>query len=165
MKRLVSAGSIVFVTVCALASMTNAAPTKSRQQLVTELNQCTLAHGYDPKQTASIAENALAPNELSWRRCAYEAVRTYAEGHPSLNEQYMQLINEDIRMTKAIQEGSLTRSQRRARIEGLLAEIRAAEDALNQVADRQGCGGQNPAQASQHRDQLNRVVASMQGFN
>ena len=38
----------------------------------------------DPNQTAGVAENALAPNELAWRQCAYEAVRAYAEEHPSL---------------------------------------------------------------------------------
>jgi hypothetical protein len=92
-------------------------------------------------------------------------VRTYAEAHPSLDELYMQLINEDIAMTKALQDGTLTRSQRRARIGELLGEIRAAEDAQNQVADRQGRGGQNPVESAQRQDQLGRVVASIQGFN
>ncbi|HET6220774.1 MAG TPA: hypothetical protein VFE11_01360, partial [Dongiaceae bacterium] len=136
-----------------------------QKQLVAALQDCTGRYGYDPDQTAGVAENALAPDELPWRQCAYNAVRTYAEANPSLDELYLQLINEDIAMTKAIQDGTLTRSQRRARIGELLSEIRAAEDAQNQVAGRQGRGGQNPVESSQRSDQLNRVVASIQGFN
>jgi len=37
----------------------------------------------DGEQAVGVAENALAPNELPWRQCGYDAVRTYAEGHPS----------------------------------------------------------------------------------
>jgi hypothetical protein len=137
----------------------------SRQQLVVALDQCTRAHGYDPNQTAGVAENALAANELPWRECAYDAVRSYAEGKPSLGGLYAQLINEDIEMTTAIQEGSLTRSQRRARIETLLGQIRAAEDAQIQAAAKQGSGGQNPALLHQGREQLNNVDEGLQGLH
>jgi hypothetical protein len=79
-----------------------------------------------------------------------------------LNELYGKLINEDIAMTKAIPDGTLTRSQRRARIEELLSEIRAAENAQDQVADQQGRGGQNPVESAQRRDRLGGVI---QGFD
>jgi hypothetical protein len=170
MKRLVIVGAIAVVVACSSTPTDALAASPSlvsllQKQLVAALQDCTGRYGYDPDRTAGMAENALAPNELPWRQCAYDAVRTYAEAHPSLDELYMQLINEDIAMTKGIQDGTLTRSQRRARIEELLAEIRAAEDAQNQVADRQGRGGQNPVESAQRRDQLGRVVASIQGFN
>src|SRR5262249_18898904 len=135
------------------------------QQLVSALKECTGKHGYDPNQTAGMAENALAPNELPWRQCAYEAVGAYAAEHPSLSGLYTQLINEDMTMTTAIQQGTLTRSARRARIVALLTQIRVAEDSQIEAADNQGPGGQNPSWSHQERDQLRNVVESVRGFN
>lgn len=166
-RHVVLAGAVAVVTVCTSAPTTKAATILSmlRPQLIAALNQCTRTHGYDPEQTAGIAENALAPNELPWRQCAYDAVRAYAKESPSLGDVYAQLINEDIAMTTAIQQGSLTRSQRRARIETLLGQIRAAEDAQIQAAAKQGSGGQNPHLLHQGRDQLQYVSEVMQGFH
>ena len=48
---------------------------QARERLSADLKQCTAEHGYDPENTASIPENALAPHELEWRQCAYSAVR------------------------------------------------------------------------------------------
>jgi hypothetical protein len=159
-KHLVLAGAVAVVTVSTSAPMTNAATALSilRPQLVAALNECTRTHGYDPEQTAAVAENGLAPNELPWRQCAYDAVRAYAEENPSLGDLYSQLINEDIAMTTAIQQGSLTRSQRRARIETLLGRIRAAEDAQTRAAAKRGQGGQDPAVLHQGRIQLDSVA-------
>jgi hypothetical protein len=166
-KHLVLSGAVAVVTVSTSAPMTNAATALSilRPQLVAALNECTRTHGYDPEQTAAVAEDALAPNELPWRQCAYDAVRAYAEENPSSGDLYSQLIKEDMAMTTAIQEGSLTRSQRRARIETLLGQIRAAEDARTQAAAKQGSGGQNPALLHQGRIQLDSVGEGMQGFH
>jgi hypothetical protein len=161
--KVVIAGTVVIVTACTSAPTTNAPP-MSRQQLRAELTLCTQTHGYDPERTVGVAENAIAANELPWRQCAYEAVRAYAKGNPSLNDLYAQLINEDIEMTAAIQQGSLTRSERRARIEELLAQIRAAEDFQIQAGDNQGSGGQSPSQAQQERNHLDNVVANIRGF-
>lgn len=158
------AGTVAIVTACTSTPTTNAPP-MSRQQLRAELNQCTQTHGYDPQHTVGVAENAIAANELPWRQCAYEAVRAYAKGNPSLNDLYTQLIDEDIEMTAAIQQGSLTRSERRARIEEHLAQIRAAEDFQVQAADNRGAGGQNPSQAQQDRKRLENLIYGMRGFN
>jgi hypothetical protein len=161
-KHLVLAGAVAVVTVSTSAPTTNAATATAlsilRPQLIAALNECTAAHGYDPEQTAGVAENALAPNELPWRQCAYDAVRAYASGNPSLGDLYAQVINEDIAMTTAIQQGSLTRSQRRARIETLLGQIRVAEDAQTQAAAKRGQGGQDPAVLHQGRIQLDSVA-------
>lgn len=162
--KAVIAGTVGIVTACTSATTTNTPP-MSRQQLRAELNQCTQTHGYDPKHTVGVAENAIAANELPWRQCAYDAVNAYAKGNPSLSDLYAQLINEDIEMTAAIQQGNLTRSERRARIEELLAQIRAAEDFQIEAKDNQGSGGQNPSRAQQERNHLQIVVESMRGFN
>jgi hypothetical protein len=47
----------------------------ARQQLVADLGQCTQTSGYDPNKVAGVPENQLAPNELQWRQCGYDAVR------------------------------------------------------------------------------------------
>jgi hypothetical protein len=166
-RHMVLAWTVAVVTVCTSAPKTNAATALSvlRPQLIVALNQCTRTHGYDPEQSAGIAENALAPNELPWRQCAYDAVRAYAAENLSLVDLYSKLINEDMAMTAAIQQGSLTRSQRRARIETLLGQIRAAEDAQTQVAAKQGSGGQNPALLHQSRNQLQRVAEGLQALH
>jgi hypothetical protein len=67
----------------------------------------------------------------------------------SLDDLYANLITEDIAMTTAIQQGTLTRSERRARLEVLLTEIRAAEDFQIAETDNQGKCGQNPHWSSQ----------------
>jgi hypothetical protein len=169
MKQVVLVGAVGVVVVCTSAPTDALAASPSlvsllHKQLVAALSECTGRYGYDPDQTAGVAENALAPNELPWRQCAYEAVRAYAKEHPSLGGLYTQLINEDITMTTAIQQGTLTRSERRARIEALLTQIRAAEDSQIEAADNQGKGGQNPNWSSQERNQLSNVVAGVGGF-
>ena len=170
MKRVVLGGAAGVVMACTSIPTDVLAASPSllsslHQQLVADLKACTGRHGYDPNQTAGMAENALAPNELPWRQCAYEAVRAYAEEHPSLGGLYTQLINEDITMTAAIQQGTLTRSERRARIEALLTQIRVAEDSQIEAANNQGQGGQNPSWSHQERDQLRNIVEGVRGFN
>jgi len=127
---------------------------EARDQLIAELKQCTEKHGYDPK-AAGLPENALAPTELAWRQCAYDAARKYAEAHPAVGGLYNQLISEDIEMTTAIQQGSMTRSQRRARIEELIGQIKAAEEAQIKAAASE--------QERQH-EQLQNVVEGARGF-
>jgi len=53
---------------------------------------------------------------------------------PALADRYQQLINEDITMTNAIQSGTMTRSQRRVRVEALIAQIKSAEENLIQAS-------------------------------
>jgi hypothetical protein len=98
----------------------------AREQLVADLHQCTENYGYNPIAT-SVAEDELAPRELEWRQCGYDAIRKYVRSRPQLMEQYEQLINEDIAITNAIQNGKMTRAQRRQRLETLIKQIRAAE--------------------------------------
>ena len=126
----------------------------ARDRLVADLQQCTRSNGYDPK-AVGLPENALARNELKWRQCAYDAVRKYEQGHPSVRGMYDQLISEDIQMTTAIQQGNLTRSQRRTRIEQLVGQIKAAEDAEVRAAE---------VEQARQQEQLRNVVDSARGF-
>lgn len=127
---------------------------EARDQLIAELQQCTQKHGYDPK-AAGLPENALAPTELAWRQCAYDAARKYGEAHPAVSSLYNQLISEDIEMTTAIQQGAMTRSQRRTRVEELIGQIKTAEEAQIKAAASE--------QERQH-EQLKNVVEGARGF-
>jgi len=127
----------------------------ARDKLVADIGQCSQRYGYDPRSATGIAENALAPQELPWRQCAYDAVRVYEQANPAMASRYEQLISEDIGMTTAIQQGSMTRSQRRARIEELIAQIKSAEEAQVQAA---------ATEQERQMQQIRNVVDNVRGF-
>ena len=134
---------------------TASAPIAARDRLIADIQQCSQRYGYDPAHVQGVAENALAPQELPWRQCAYDVVRTYEQANPTLSSRYEQLIAEDIQMTTAIQQGSLTRSERRTRIEALLAQIRSAEEEQAQAA---------AMDQARQMEQIRNVVDSARGF-
>jgi hypothetical protein len=126
----------------------------ARDQLVADLQQCSQQHGYNP-QASGLPENALAPNELVWRQCARDAARQYGQAHPSMSSLFNQLVSEDIEMTTAIQNGTMTRSQRRARLEQLIEQIKTAEDAEIKAA---------AVEQERQQEQLRNVVDNARGF-
>ncbi len=127
----------------------------ARDTLNADLGACTQQFGYDPANQAAIAENALAPNELPWRDCARDAVRRYAGAHPALAGQYQQLIAADIEMTTAIEQGTMTRSERRTRLQAMIADIKAAEDAQVQASQ---------VEQEKQMGQVRMVVDNFRGF-
>jgi hypothetical protein len=128
----------------------------ARDKLIADVHQCSQRYSYDPNRVQGVAENALAPQELQWRQCAYDATRAYERANPAMKSQYEQLIAEDIEMTRAIQQGAMTRSQRRARIEELIAQIKSAEEAqVNATATEQ----------ARQMEQIRNVVESARGFS
>lgn len=127
----------------------------AREQLRVNLYQCTVANGYDPEKVTGVAENALAPHELQWRQCAYDAVRKYTQANPPMAMAYNNLVAEDISMTTAIQQGTMTRTQRRTRIEALLGQIHDAENQQIQAAT---------VAQDQQMQQVRNVVQDMRGF-
>jgi len=127
----------------------------ARDKLISDVHQCSNRYGYDPNNVSGVADDSLAPQELPWRQCAYDAVRTYEKTNPALADRYEQLISEDIQMTTAIQQKAMTRSQRRARLEDLIAQIKSAEEAQASAAT---------ADQAQQMDQVRMVVDNMRGF-
>ena len=128
---------------------------QARDRLIADVKACSTKYAYDPNSTAGIAENALAPHELEWRQCAYDAVRTYESANPALTSRYDQLVTEDMQMTTAIQQGTMTRTQRRGRIQELVAQIKAAEEQQVQAAG---------IEQERQTEQVRNVVDSMRGF-
>ena len=129
--------------------------TAARQQLVADLHGCTQTYGYDPRNVAGVPENKLAPHELEWRQCGYDAVRKYSHSQPTLTGRYDQLINEDITMTNAVQSGTMTRSQRRERLQTLVEQIKQAEESQAQAA---------ASEQAQQMEDVRRVVDGVRGF-
>jgi hypothetical protein len=133
----------------------SAALVQAKDRLLADLGKCTGAHGYDPKRASGLAENTLAPGELQWRQCAYDAARRYIAQNPQMRGLYEQLIAEDIELTIGLQQGTVTRSERRARAEELLAQIGAAEDA--QMKDLE-------AQSDRQSAQMQQVIDGLRGL-
>jgi hypothetical protein len=100
-------------------------------------------------------ERGLAPNELQWRQCAYDAVRDYEQANPTMAAQYQQLVAEDISMTTAMQDGSMTRTQRKARLEELLEQIRVGEEKQIQA---------DAAAQEEQSQQVRDLVEGFRGF-
>jgi hypothetical protein len=101
---------------------------QARARLASEVALCSQKYNYDPNIIVGKPQMALAPNELSWRQCAYEAVRDYQKVNPELTPLYSSLLDEDNLMTNAMMHGQMTRSQREAKMLQLIAHIKAAEN-------------------------------------
>lgn len=161
-KRVIRSVTLLGMTVAVIvACATQTAPPtpesrlmQARSKLLADVRGCSEQYGYYPQSVTGVAENALAPKELKWRQCAYDAVRAYASENPA-NRAYEQLIAEDIAMTTGIQQGSTTRSERRARDEQLIAQIRKAEEAQIQAVD---------AVQQSKTQEFQNVVEGLRGF-
>jgi hypothetical protein len=70
------------------ASASQAALVEARDKLIADVHKCTDQHGYDPKQVSGIGENELAPGELQWRQCCYDAARRYIAQNPQMRGLY-----------------------------------------------------------------------------
>jgi len=127
----------------------------ARTQLIGSLDTCNEAYGYNPSSAAAVAENELAFGELAWRQCAYGALRAYNNPDPEVRRQIEALIVEDIAMTAAVQQGTMTRSQRKARNLTQIEAIKALEEGQARAA--------TTAQA-QHDAQVRQVVNGLRGF-
>jgi len=128
---------------------------EARDKLITDIKGCNAQYAYDPENATGIAENALAPHELEWRQCAYDAIRRYSQANPSLAGRYDQLIAEDLQMTTAIQQGTMTRTQRRTRDQELIAQIKSAEEQQIQAAAEE---------QQRQTEQVQTMVENMRGF-
>jgi hypothetical protein len=100
---------------------------EARDKLVSDMGQCRQKYGY-PEAGTDVAENAIAPNELKWRDCAYDAIQDYARSNPSMMGKYLQLVDEDQMVTYGIERHTMTRRDRGYRLNGLLAEMKKMEE-------------------------------------
>ena len=96
-----------------------------------QYDQCSATHGYDPDALPPLGDFELAPTELDWRECVYDAIRDVLIPESRSPEMYFSLIADDQRLTQAVTAGQTTRAQRRAEIEASLAAIRQTEEEVD----------------------------------
>lgn len=99
----------------------------AREKLIAALQDCTGRFDYDP-EAPGLPENALAPNELGWRDCAYAAAREYTRVNTALAVDFTTLIDEDQRLTQQVARGQMTRTERRQRLQPMIEGIRQKEE-------------------------------------
>ena len=99
----------------------------ARQQLDDYLKQCTASHGYDPEATSGLGPYALGAGEREWRECVYRGLEKFLIPNTLSPEAYRKAIAEDREMTASVAGGTMTRAERRARVEALLEEIEQTE--------------------------------------
>lgn len=100
---------------------------RSYARFQTYLNDCSKNTGTDPRTATGVGERELLPREREWRTCAYEGIRALlvpTARHPEL---YGQLIAEDQSMTDRIAKGTMTRSERAARLDQMREMIAQKE--------------------------------------
>jgi hypothetical protein len=134
-------------------------PERAEKTLQDALADCTARTGYEPT-SAALPERALAPGEGAWRDCARQAIQANIMPKSSVPELYRGLIADDERMTAAVDAGTMTRAERRLRLESSIESIRAAE--TRAYEDRQAKLMQDMrAQADQQRrqDDIYRITA------
>jgi hypothetical protein len=136
MRYLLAMGALALAACASQQSSTTVSQSglvEARDKLVSNMRQCSQQHGY-PDAVTDLAENAVAPNELEWRKCAYDAILGYARSNPTMIGKYQQLVYDDQEMTTHIQKHSMTRSDRRDRLNEMLAEMKKMEEEQVQMA-------------------------------
>jgi hypothetical protein len=141
---LLAVSAFVLAGCASQSSVTQNASGDARDKLVSDMRHCSQQYDYSPATVSGVPENALAPNELEWRKCAYDAILGYARSNPAMIGKYQQLVYNDLVMTTHIQKHSMSRSNRSARLNNLIADMRKMEDEQVQIAN---AGGEQQVQA------------------
>ncbi len=108
------------------------------------LAECSAETGLAESELG-LAEDALAPGERAWRACAYAAIETLVIPRTRIPDAYRRLITEDRILTDLIEQGKVTRSQRRTRLDKLVAELERGEAAARRPQGGKSPAGQGPA--------------------
>lgn len=121
--------SVLAVSVAACVTTPPQDVALARQDLDAYRAQCTARYGYDPDASSGLGPHALGTGEREWRECVYQGVEKYLIPNTQTPEAYRKAIAADREMTASIAGGKITRAQRRARVQELLAELDRIEAA------------------------------------
>jgi hypothetical protein len=153
--------------VSSLVSSTGYAATleETRAAMESHLAGCAERTGYDRESGAGLADDQLHPDERAYLSCAYEGIRRILIPGAANPQAYDDLMVEYQRMTDAVAAGRLTRADRRARAEALLADVRKKEDeeAAQRTADlgRQGEAAKESHEQARTREKLTEFTDTM----
>jgi hypothetical protein len=98
-----------------------------RSALDGHLAECTDAYGLNPREQSGIGENELAVGEQEWLECAYQGIEAIMVPNTKFPDMYHQLISDSRSMTALVEQGEMTRTQRRNVLQAAIVEIENAE--------------------------------------
>ena len=126
------------------------------------LAECSSETGFS-RSGWGLPEDALADGERAWRACAYAAIETLVIPRTRIPDAYRRLITEDRILTDLIEQGKVTRSQRRTRLDKLVAELERAEAAAGRppAGDQELEGMRDELRARQDEMRRMREIQSM----
>lgn len=117
----------LFPNPCSAAD--KAKPGATGDALKSHMEQCTAKCGFDPDKTDGLGERELGKGEEEWRSCVYEGIRKYVAPKSAVPKLYLELIDQDRKLTDLIKKGEMTRSQRKQKNVTLLEDIKKQEEA------------------------------------
>lgn len=98
------------------------------------LAECTRRHGYDPASAGGLGPHELGAGERPWRTCVYAGIEEVLARDSDIPDLYQRLIEDDRRMTDAVEAGALTRTERRLRLDEQVRNLRLSEQINGDLA-------------------------------
>ena len=97
------------------------------ERIEQHLAECSTAAGFDPRSAPNLSETSLVAGEAEWLNCAYSGVESIMIPNTDFPNLYRQLIAESKSLSSLMDKGEVTRTQRRNRMDALIAEIESKE--------------------------------------
>jgi hypothetical protein len=127
-RQSLSAYALLAVTLLTLTSLSTVFAADI-SDINSEIDKCTQAHGYDPKQESQLGENELGKNERVFLECVYTGISEALIPKVMVPNDYEKLISSHKQMTNAVEKGEITRKERKTRVIEILTQIKANEAA------------------------------------
>ena len=106
-------------------------------QFHARFEDCKRIHNYDSETPPKLGEYDLAPTERAWQECVYDAVRKHLIPATLSPELYEAAIRTSQTLTNGIEKETVTRSQRKEKMDEIIAQIEA-EERSNALAEAVG---------------------------
>jgi len=103
------------------------------QALDAHMKDCTHQFGYDPANVSDLGPHQLGVGERKWRDCVYDGLQKLLMAGSVIPEVYQEFINDDRRMTDAVERQEMTRDDRRSQLMTNVRNIKLSEQ-VNQAA-------------------------------
>jgi polyhydroxyalkanoate synthesis regulator phasin len=101
------------------------------------LAACSTQTDYYPEDTADLGPHELGRNEREWSACAYKGVEELVLPYTEFPEDYKAIMASHRQLTDQVESGTITREERRQRMQAMLAAIRTKEVEAADAARRQ----------------------------
>ena len=114
------------------------------EKLRNDISGCTEKTGYNSARSGNLGDHELGAGEREWRECVYQGIRDIMIPGSAIPTAYSTLISRDKVMTNNIEAKKLSRKERKARLDKVIASIkqREAAAAVAQKGAQQGVSTQ-----------------------